>query len=580
MTQFEQLGLAAPILRALAAEGYDQPTPIQLQAIPPVLTGRDLIGLAQTGTGKTAAFALPIIQRLAADRHHAGARACRALVLAPTRELASQIADSFRVYGKYIGLSTAVVFGGVPIGKQFRALERGVDVLVATPGRLLDLVNQRGCQLGAVEILVLDEADHMLDLGFIQPLRRIATYLPRERQTLFFSATMPPPIAELAQGFLTDPVRVAVAPVAATADRVAQSIIHVDQMKKQDLLHALLDDPSISRALVFARTKHGADKISRRLDEAGIFAEAIHGNKSQGQRERALENFKKGRARLLVATEIAARGIDVDLVTHVINFDLPDVPEQYVHRIGRTARAGAEGRAISFCAPDERSNLRDIERLIKQTVPVEQHALGLAPGERAEEKRPPRGGRGGQRPQQQRQPQRSHAPRQDRGERDERRQQRDGERPQRTFQQQRDERQPQRFERDGERPQRVERDGERPQRRAKYTPQGERPANDGGHNVGHHARPDRFEPRREHPRNERDTRQQKPHGERVDHHPRARHDQAAPRGNRHGLWSNQEQPRGERQQERKTARPTSQRGGARPGANSGAQKPNGRRPKR
>lgn len=572
MTQFEQLGLAAPILRALAAEGYTQPTPIQLQAIPPVLEGRDLIGLAQTGTGKTAAFALPIIQRLAANRHHAGARACRALVLAPTRELASQIADSFRVYGKYIGLSTAVVFGGVPIGKQFRALERGVDVLVATPGRLLDLVNQRGCQLGAVEILVLDEADHMLDLGFIHPLRKIATYLPRERQTLFFSATMPPPIAELAQGFLTDPVQVAVAPVAATADRVAQSIIHVDQMKKQDLLHALLDDPSISRALVFARTKHGADKISRRLDEAGIFAEAIHGNKSQGQRERALENFKKGRARLLVATEIAARGIDVDLVTHVINFDLPDVPEQYVHRIGRTARAGAEGRAISFCAPDERANLRDIERLIKQSVPVEQHALGLAPGERAEERRPARGGRGGQRPQQQRQPR---APRQESG-RDERRPQRferdgdrpqrferDEQRPQRTFQQQRD-----------ERPQRA--DGERPQRRAKYTPQGERPMHDGGHNVGHHARPDRFEPRREHPRNDRDNRQQKPHGERVDHHPRARHDQAAPRGNRHGLWSNQEQPRGERQPERKAARPASQRGAARPGA----QKPNGRRPKR
>jgi len=572
VTQFEQLGLAAPILRALAAEGYTQPTPIQLQAIPPVLEGRDLIGLAQTGTGKTAAFALPIIQRLAANRHHAGARACRALVLAPTRELASQIADSFRVYGKYIGLSTAVVFGGVPIGKQFRALERGVDVLVATPGRLLDLVNQRGCQLGAVEILVLDEADHMLDLGFIHPLRKIATYLPRERQTLFFSATMPPPIAELAQGFLTDPVQVAVAPVAATADRVAQSIIHVDQMKKQDLLHALLDDPSISRALVFARTKHGADKISRRLDEAGIFAEAIHGNKSQGQRERALENFKKGRARLLVATEIAARGIDVDLVTHVINFDLPDVPEQYVHRIGRTARAGAEGRAISFCAPDERANLRDIERLIKQSVPVEQHALGLAPGERAEERRPARGGRGGQRPQQQRQ---LRAPRQEGG-RDERRPQRferdgdrpqrferDEQRPQRTFQQQRD-----------ERPQRA--DGERPPRRAKYTPQGERPMHDGGHNVGHHARPDRFEPRREHPRNERDNRQQKPHGERVDHHPRARHDQAAPRGNRHGLWSNQEQPRGERQPERKAARPASQRGAARPGA----QKPNGRRPKR
>jgi len=576
VTQFDQLGLAAPLLKALAAEGYTQPTPIQVQAIPPVLTGRDLIGLAQTGTGKTAAFALPIIQRLAADRHHAGARACRALVLAPTRELASQIADSFRVYGKFIGLSTAVVFGGVPIGKQFRALERGVDILVATPGRLLDLVHQRGCQLGAVEILVLDEADHMLDLGFIHPLRKIATYLPRERQTLFFSATMPPPIAELAQEFLTDPVRVAVAPVAATADRVAQSIIHVDAMKKQDLLHALLQDDSISRALVFARTKHGADKISRRLDEAGIFAEAIHGNKSQGQRERALENFKKGRARLLIATEIAARGIDVDNVTHVINFDLPDVPEQYVHRIGRTARAGAEGRAISFCAPDERSNLRDIERLIKQTVPVEQHALGLAPGERAEERRPARGGRGGQqqRPQGRGQQQRSYAPRQDRdGERPQRDYQERG--PQRTFQQARDEQRPQRAHHDGDRPQRASNEGERPQRRAKYTPQAER----ADHNIGHHARPDRFEPRKEHPRTERDNRQQKPHGERVDHHPRARHDQAEPRGNRHGMWSNQSAGRSNERQgeQRQSARPTSNRGAARPGA----AKPNGRRsPKR
>ncbi|MGE3250831.1 MAG: DEAD/DEAH box helicase [Hyphomonadaceae bacterium] len=393
MNTFDQLGLAAPLLKALAAEGYDHPTPIQIQAIPPVLEGRDLVGLAQTGTGKTAAFALPILQRLSNPRRHAGARACRVLVLAPTRELAAQIADSFRAYGKFIGLSTAVVFGGTPIGKQFKALERGVDILVATPGRLLDLVEQRGCRLDAVETLVLDEADHMMDLGFIVPLRRIAKLLPQERQTLFFSATMPPEIADLAQQFIRDPVRIAVTPVSSTAERVRQHVIHVDGAKKQALLTALLDDKSISRALVFTRTKHGANKVVQRLADEGIAAEAIHGNKSQGQRERALDAFKKGRARLLIATEIAARGIDVENVTHVINFDLPDVPEQYVHRIGRTARAGAEGQAISFCAPDERLNLRDIERLTKQPVPVMEHDLSLAtpkPGERAPS-RPPRG---------------------------------------------------------------------------------------------------------------------------------------------------------------------------------------------
>lgn len=390
MTKFSDLGLSAPILKALAAEGYETPTPIQAQAIAPVLAGRDVVGLAQTGTGKTAAFALPIIDRLAANHRGAGARACRVLVLAPTRELAAQIGDSFRAYGKFSNIGCAVVFGGVPIGRQIKALERGVDVLVATPGRLLDLIEQKKCRLDQVEILVLDEADHMLDLGFIHALKRIAQLVPAKRQTVFFSATMPPPIAELAAKFLNDPVQVAVTPVSSTAERVEQAVIHVDAARKQDLLHDILGDKSISRALVFTRTKHGADRVVKRLAAAGIQAEAIHGNKSQGQRERALEAFKRGRARLLVATEIAARGIDVDNVTHVINFDLPDVPEQYVHRIGRTARAGEAGAAISFCAPDERDNLRGIERLTKQAVPVLETQFSLTtpvprqPGERSE----------------------------------------------------------------------------------------------------------------------------------------------------------------------------------------------------
>jgi ATP-dependent RNA helicase RhlE len=385
VTQFTDLGLSAPILKALTAEGYSTPTPIQVQAIPIVLTGRDLVGLAQTGTGKTAAFAMPILDRLTANRRQPAPKTCRTLVLAPTRELASQIADSFRSYGRFLGLSTTVVFGGVGIGKQIKALERGVDVLVATPGRLLDVISQRALKLDQVEIFVLDEADHMLDMGFIHDLKRIAKLLPAKRQSLFFSATMPPTIADLASQFLTDPQRVAVAPPSTTVERVDQSVIHVDASKKQDVLHSLLQNEAIARALVFTRTKHGADRVVKRLEIAGIPAEAIHGNKSQGQRERALEAFKKGRARLLVATEIAARGIDVDEVTHVINFDLPDVPEQYVHRIGRTARAGMTGHAISFCAPDERGNLRDIERLIKQAVPVQEHELSLRapqPGER------------------------------------------------------------------------------------------------------------------------------------------------------------------------------------------------------
>jgi ATP-dependent RNA helicase RhlE len=412
VTEFKDLGVTAPILKALAAEGYTTPTPIQMQAIPIVLKGRDLVGLAQTGTGKTAAFALPILDRLAANRKHAGEKSCRVLVLAPTRELAAQIGDSFRAYGRFLGLSTAVVFGGASMHKQKQALYRGVDILVATPGRLLDHISQRTLRLDAVEILVLDEADHMLDMGFIHDLKRIATLVPKQRQSLFFSATMPEPIAALAAQFLTNPERVSVAAPSATAERVDQAVIHVDQSKKQNLLHALLDeDASITRALVFVRTKHGADRVVRNLESSGHPAEAIHGNKSQGQRTRALDAFKKGRARLMVATEIAARGIDVEDVSHVINYDLPNVPEQYVHRIGRTARAGAGGKAISFCAPDERAYLRDIERLTKQGVPVLETDFSLA-APRADDRTPrPKGPAGRpQRPQQ-----RNHGPKRHHG---------------------------------------------------------------------------------------------------------------------------------------------------------------------
>ncbi len=407
---FSSLGVSAPILKALEAEGYASPTPIQAQAVPIVLKGGDLVGLAQTGTGKTAAFALPILDRLSASRRHPGEKSCRALVLAPTRELAAQIGDSFRAYGRFLGLSTAVVFGGASMFKQKQALYRGVDILVATPGRLLDHVSQRSVRLDKVEILVLDEADHMLDMGFIHDLRKIATLLPKTRQSLFFSATMPPPIAELAAQFLSNPERIAVTPPSTTAERVEQAVVHVDQAKKQDLLHALLADKTISRALVFTRTKHGADRVMKKLLSAGFEAEAIHGNKSQGQRTRALEAFKKGKARVLVATEIAARGIDVDDVSHVINYDLPNVPEQYVHRIGRTARAARSGIAISFCAPDERAYLRDIEKLTKQTTPVLETDFSLAtPKGELPRQRPKGAGNRPQRPQRKPQAAKHHA---------------------------------------------------------------------------------------------------------------------------------------------------------------------------
>ncbi len=363
MSYFEQLGLAQPILKALEAAGYDKPTPIQEQAIPSLLKGRDLCGIAQTGTGKTAAFALPSLHHFATNPKPRQAKSCRMLVLSPTRELAAQIAESFKTYGKFLGLSVQCIFGGAPVFTQKNKLAGGVDILVATPGRLIDLIEQRALTLKDVEIFVLDEADQMMDMGFIHALKKIDQLLPKKRQSLFFSATMPKAIAELGNKFLNDPIRVSVAPQSTTAERVLQYVTFVEQREKQTLLTLKLQSEDMDRALVFTRTKHGADRVVRGLKGAGIEAAAIHGNKSQGQRTAALDSFRAGKIKILVATDIAARGIDVPGVSHVFNFELPNVPEQYVHRIGRTARAGAEGIAMSFCAGDERAFLRDIERV-------------------------------------------------------------------------------------------------------------------------------------------------------------------------------------------------------------------------
>ncbi len=371
VTTFSELGLDPRLLKALDAEGYTTPTPIQAQAIPALLTGRDLVGIAQTGTGKTAAFALPILHRLAANPRPAPRKGCRALVLSPTRELATQIADSFRTYGRLMNISVTVVFGGVGHRPQIQAIARGVDVLVATPGRLLDHMAERNLSLEGTEIFVLDEVDQMLDLGFIQPIRRIVSRLSQKRQNLFFSATMPREIGKLADELLHDPVRVSVAPAATTVERVSQRVIHVETSKKRALLVELFADPELSRALVFTRTKRGADRVADHLEAAGVAVAAIHGNKSQKQREQALEAFRNARIRVLVATDSAARGIDIDQVSHVVNFELPDVPESYVHRIGRTARAGAAGSAISRVDAEERDQLRDIERLTRQSIPAE-----------------------------------------------------------------------------------------------------------------------------------------------------------------------------------------------------------------
>ncbi|MFA5988906.1 MAG: DEAD/DEAH box helicase [Sphingomonas sp.] len=368
---FQNLGLSESLQRSLAQKNYNEATPIQQQAIPILLQGRDLLGIAQTGTGKTAAFMLPSIQRLVSANERPRPRGCRMLVLAPTRELASQIAQSAREYGRFSKLSVATVFGGTSVGKDRATLAQGVDILVATPGRLLDLVDQKYLVLGDIEILVLDEADQMLDLGFVHALKRIVQLVPATRQSLFFSATMPKAIRELADRYLDDPATVSVTPVSTTAERVDQSVTFVQQAEKQALLTIMLKTTEVDRMLVFTRTKHGADRVVKLLAGNGIPSNAIHGNKSQPQRERALAEFKSGKVKVLIATDIAARGIDVSGVSHVVNFELPNVPEQYVHRIGRTARAGASGIAISFCAEDERSYLRDIEKLTRQKIGVQ-----------------------------------------------------------------------------------------------------------------------------------------------------------------------------------------------------------------
>ena len=379
--QFEELNLIAPLLRAVEREGYATPTPIQEMAIPHVLAGRDLMGCAQTGTGKTAAFVLPILQRLHGDPTPGGARIIRTLVLAPTRELAAQIAESFAVYGSYLKFRHAVLFGGVSQHNQTRALDRGVDILVATPGRLLDLMNQGFVDLKNVDTFVLDEGDRMLDMGFIPDIRRIVKALPKKRQTLLFSATLPIGIRELESGILNDPIQVAATPSATTVENVEQTIYFVEKINKTALLAHLLRKKEIKRVLVFTRTRHGADSVIRNLSRGGgISADAIHGEKSQGQRERSLEAFKQGKTRVLVATDIASRGLDIDDVTHVVNFDLPHDAESYVHRIGRTARAGSSGAAISFCTSEDGDNHRAIEKLIKKSlIVVNDHPYPAAP---------------------------------------------------------------------------------------------------------------------------------------------------------------------------------------------------------
>ena len=367
---FEQLELIEPIQKALTKEGYTIPTPIQAEAIPYVLDGYDLLGCAQTGTGKTAAFSIPIIQNLYNERQHGKVRGIKALILTPTRELAIQIGESFTAYGKYTGVRHTVIFGGVGQKPQTDALERGVDVLIATPGRLLDLINQGFISLKYLDYFVLDEADRMLDMGFIHDIKRILPLLPKKRQSLFFSATMPPEIERLAGTILHEPQKVEVTPASSTVDKIDQSVYFVEMAEKVSLLTHLLKDSSLESVLVFTRTKHGADKVARVLAKANIGAEAIHGNKSQTARQRALTNFKDHTTRVLIATDIAARGIDVDHLSHVINYELPNVPETYVHRIGRTGRAGRSGVAYSFCDAEEVPYLKDIQKLIGKQIPV------------------------------------------------------------------------------------------------------------------------------------------------------------------------------------------------------------------
>lgn len=376
---FEHLNLIEPILKALKTEGYTTPTPIQQQAIPLLLQRKDLLGCAQTGTGKTAAFAIPMIQLMVQDKPVIqGKRPIRGLVLTPTRELAIQIEESFANYGRNTSLKYRVIFGGVNQHSQVEAIKAGVDILIATPGRLLDLMNQRLADISTIQFFVLDEADRMLDMGFVHDVKRIISKLPAKRQSLFFSATMPPEIVTLANTILVNPAKVEVTPVSSTVDKINQLVYFVDKGNKKNLLIDILKDTNIERALVFARTKHGSDKIAKELIKVGIQAQAIHGNKSQNARQNALNNFKSKLTRVLVATDIAARGIDIDELTHVINFELPNIPESYVHRIGRTGRAGASGIAIAFCDAEEKEYLRDIQKLIGKKIPVnDDHAYEL-----------------------------------------------------------------------------------------------------------------------------------------------------------------------------------------------------------
>ncbi len=382
--RFEDLGLHEALLKNVLGQGFETPTPIQAQAIPPILDGRDVLGTAQTGTGKTAAFSLPLLNAFASANKRPGPRAPKVLVLAPTRELVGQVAAAFKTFGRGLGVRTTVIYGGVGQGPQVKALERGVDVVVATPGRLLDLIGQGHCRLGSVDRLVLDEADRMLDMGFIKPIQQIVSHLPHDRQGLLFSATMPKAMRALANDLLANPIKVAVEPKVKTAPRIAQMLYHVNQASKTDLLRQVLAAPEIDRVIVFTRTKRGADRLATKLGRASIEAAVIHGNKSQNARTRALDSFRQGKRRVLIATDVAARGIDVEQVSHVVNFDLPNEPESYVHRIGRTGRAGADGIAVSFCDPSERDYLKSIERLTKRPIPVQHdhpfvHELAAAP---------------------------------------------------------------------------------------------------------------------------------------------------------------------------------------------------------
>lgn len=368
---FSELSLDPHILKAVTESGYTKPTPIQIQAIPLLLEKRDLLGCAQTGTGKTAAFALPILHNLVLENRKTIPKQPRTLVLVPTRELAVQVHDSFKIYGKYLQIKTAVIFGGVGQSPQVKALSSGVDVLVATPGRLVDLMDQRYVSLSNLEVFILDEADRMLDMGFIHSIRKILTFLPKKRHNLFFSATMPPDIEKLASSILVNPTRIDVTPVSSTVELIDQSVMYVDKDHKKDLLLHLFKDKALKRGIVFTKTKHGANKVAELLSKNGVRVDVIHGNKSQSARQRALEDFRAGKNRALVATDLAARGIDIDDITHVINYEIPYVPETYVHRIGRTARAGAKGIAISICEADERSLIKDIEKVIGIPIPVD-----------------------------------------------------------------------------------------------------------------------------------------------------------------------------------------------------------------